>query len=101
MLDSVRFMSAFAIFYMLLLNYAYMHEAVHVEIYRHDGCDDVYMNIDYTMGLMDGSYVMCRDAGYRMGKEAYILNMQNEIVSYNMLALIFVIVGCAIFSRMG
>lgn len=92
-LDLFRIAMLFTMVWALMINYNITHEDVHVQIYTHDGCKDVYVNIDYTLGAMEGSYTKCMDTDYIMSVEAYQLNMQNEIVGYNVMALIMAMLG--------
>ena len=99
---SVKLIDLFCFFvvaYILLLNYTITHEDVHVEVLRHDGCQEVYKHIDYTLGLMGGSYVMCLDPSYVESDIAQDHNVYNEIIGYNTLSVILTLIGCCLFLK--
>ena len=82
-LDLFRIAMLFTMVWALMINYNITHEDVHVQIYTHDGCKDVSVNIAYTLGAMEGSYTKCMDKDYIMLVIlTCILYLMNNVMQY-------------------
>ena len=71
------------LFVLNFVAFVFVHESIHGEIYRHDGCGDVKFGVGVGF-----AYTECLDVGYVESANAVFNNMLNEVVGYNVELLI-------------
>jgi hypothetical protein len=74
-------------------SYNFFHESIHEQIYLHDGCS----NVTIKSTAFEGS-AFCEDGDYHRSNEAWNQQMINEIVSYNLTAVVFILSAVIIFA---
>lgn len=71
---------------LVLFAYLNEHEKAHKQIYIYSGCNNV--SIHWTW---QGAYTYCDMRGYKESEQTIFLHSLNEIIGYNVQALIMII----------
>lgn len=74
-------------FYGILFSSTVAHEQVHKQISVYYGC----VNSTIDINLFKGSYFKCHERYHKSVSDEFFLHAQNEIVSYNLDALLYLI----------
>ena len=74
--EGIKFVILWVIFTVILI---LVHEEIHSKIYSYDGCKDVKISISSSE---------CVDYDYKWSKESRSMHMLNEILGYNFMILI-------------
>ena len=71
----------------LFHSFNFVHESVHEQIFRTDGCE----NITVYYSAFEG-YAQCEDKGFRSSPQANSEHMQNEIIGYNLVFVMMLVI---------
>ena len=93
MIILVKIILALGISALVLFGYVNEHEKAHKQIYLYSGCNIVSIHWTWT----HGASTLCHEKGYRESEQTIFLHSLNEIVGYNVQALIMVIMIFILF----